>query len=266
MDHPRETQDAWRCAICRDLSDLGGLNGPELVTVSHPTVADIELGYCGQGIKGAFGVAILVQDENAVIGIHAADIGAYRRLNCDTDMKGVPSIFFQEVALERDETMHVINAILVNKPGGRVAKLAARFSIPPVIAFYIVRHKGSDFRNGIQAGRDLLEGKPLPCTGVCRARAHIGRADHERAGYGRAGHVRGCGSARPQKNSYEENTELSVHGISCKQPHDNRGKRFATHSCSFQRTVMGVENLRWFFFHLGTLPEQRTFQPEVQGR
>ena len=266
MDHPRETQDAWRCMICRQLNDLGGFDGSEFVTVSHPTVADIELGYFGQGIKGAFGVAILIQDENDPVGIHAADISANRGFNCDSNMEGIPSIFFQEVALQSDETVHVINAILVNKPGGRVAKLAARFSIPPVIAFYIVRHKGSDFRNGIQAGRDLLEGKPLPCTGVCRARAHIGRADHERAGYGRAGHVRGCGSARPQKNSYEEDTESSVHGISGKQSHDNRGKRFATHSCSFQRTVMGVENPRWFFFYPGALPEWYMSQLEVQGR
>lgn len=183
-------------------------------------------------------------------------------------MEGIPPIFFQEVALQSDETVHVINAILINQPGGRVTNLAARFGIPSIIAFHVIRHKRADLWHGIQAGRDLLEGKPLPSSGICRARAHIGRADHERAGYGRAGygragHGRGCGSARPQKNSYEENTESSVHGISGKQSHDNRGKRFATHSCSFQRTVMGVENPRWFFFHPGAPPEQRTFQPEV---
>lgn len=47
MDLPGEAKDAWRCMICRQLSDLGGFDGSEFVTVSHPTVADIELGYFG---------------------------------------------------------------------------------------------------------------------------------------------------------------------------------------------------------------------------
>ena len=45
MDYPGKTQDTWCGLVGRDLDDLGGFDGSEFITVFHPTVTDVVLGY-----------------------------------------------------------------------------------------------------------------------------------------------------------------------------------------------------------------------------
>ena len=81
MKHPRKIEDRGRCLGCRDSSDLRGLDGSELSTVFHPSVADLVPGYFCQGIERACCLPIGIQDENGPIGIHATDVGTNRIFN-----------------------------------------------------------------------------------------------------------------------------------------------------------------------------------------